>query len=223
VRGVLRDGQYAEGDLAVEHCQPPRRDQPVMWGDAPAHTYLPLPVSVLALALLAAGGFSSYQATWRVHERWVRERVHVAQVDPRKGALRIPPRVPSNSAVASHGQAGLRRPAGHLGIELDWPRRRLLGQSALVITSLDEQDLVWRAGLRPADLLLEVDGAPVLQDPAEAIARMQQQAIIELRYVSCEGAAVPSTGCLPVGPCLCWWLVVCGLALAAGGAGMIAR
>jgi len=196
VRGVLRDGQYAEGDLAVEHCQPPRRDQPVMWGDAPAHTYLPLPVSVLALALLAAGGFSSYQATWRVHERWVRERVHVAQVDPRKG---------------------------HLGIELDWPRRRLLGQSALVITSLDEQDLVWRAGLRPADLLLEVDGAPVLQDPAEAIARMQQQAIIELRYVSCEGAAVPSTGCLPVGPCLCWWLVVCGLALAAGGAGMIAR
>jgi len=196
VRGVLRDGQYAEGDLAVEHCQPPRRDQPVMWGDAPAHMYLPLPVSVLALALLAAGGFSSYQATWRVHERWVRERVHVAQVDPRKG---------------------------HLGIELDWPRRRLLGQSALVITSLDEQDLVWRAGLRPADLLLEVDGAPVLQDPAEAIARMQQQAIIELRYVSCEGAAVPSTGCLPVGPCLCWWLVVCGLALAAGGAGMIAR
>ena len=97
----------------------------------------------------------------------MRERLHYAVVDTRKG---------------------------HLGVSLERPRLHLLGRTSVLVSSLVEHDLMSRAGLHRGDLILEVNGSPVPCSPNEAIALVQKATTATLSYVeNSEGGSPPWT------------------------------
>lgn len=166
--------EYAASDTRVELCtlsERPDHDRPVMWGDAPAHTYIQPRVWLVVVAVCLLLVVNTYAAAVKLQDRWLRERTHRVTIQLRKGQ--------------------------HLGVSLERGQQQLLWpMRTLQVTGLNRADLVWKAGVRTADLLLEVNDAPVESEPADAIARMQRssEAELELCYVATDnGREQPPT------------------------------